>query len=211
MTRLLTIGDSFTYGLELTDPGNKSWSALLAKKLNAEFINLSSGGASNQTMFRCCIEEILNSSEPFDLVVVGWTDPARFEISKSGVPFSVNYSPTMLKLFPWLEQFYKYNQSDELSYRQTLTMMIALQEFLKSKNQQYVFVSTFGLQDLNQQYKQKHRHLIAQIDKDNYLGWPSAGMVEWMGDCKKGAGGHPLDDGHQRIFEKIYEHVSSSR
>jgi hypothetical protein len=29
-------------------------------------------------------------------------------------------------------------------------------------------------------------------------------MLEWMGDCPKGPGGHPLELGHARIADAIF-------
>ena len=40
-----------------------------------------------------------------------------------------------------------------------------------------------------------------------WMDWQSEGMIEWMGDCPKGPGGHPLTLGHQRIANKINEHI----
>lgn len=203
--KLLTIGDSFTYGLELEDPGRHAWPVLLGEKLNAELVNISVGGASNNMMFRECVEQLCENR--FDIVIVSWTDPSRIEISRHDRPFSVNYSSRMLDLVPWIEDYYRYNHNDELSYRHTLTMMLALQSFLEQRNQRYLFASAFGIQDLNQQFLTKYKKICSQINITNYLGWPSNGMVEWMGDCPKGPGGHPLELGHQRIAGRINEHI----
>lgn len=203
--KLLTIGDSFTYGTELSDPSKHAWPVLLSQACSADLRNISAGGFSNDAMFRECVEQV--SHDGYDVVIVAWTDPARMEITRSGQPFSVNLSPRMCKLVPWLEQYYLYNQDDEHSYRRTLTMIVACQEFLKSCQQPYVFVSTFGLQVLHKVYEEKYRSLHDKIDKENYPGWPGEGIVEWMGDCPKAPGGHPLELGHQRIAEKINEHI----
>ena len=64
-----------------------------------------------------------------------------------------------------------------------------LDGYLKSKNLPSIFIRTFDVPD---------------IDIGN---WIPGSMVEWMGDCPKGPGGHPLESGHQRIAEKINEHI----
>ena len=43
--------------------------------------------------------------------------------------------------------------------------------------------------------------------REYWFGHENDGMVEWMGDCPKGPGGHPLELGHQRIAKKINEHI----
>jgi hypothetical protein len=43
------------------------------------------------------------------------------------------------------------------------------------------------------------------IDHTKFVGWPNDGMVEWAHDSPRGPGGHPLEQGHKLIAEKIYE------
>lgn len=203
--KLLTIGDSFTYGLELDDPSRCSWPVLLSEKIGSSLINVSSGGASNDMMFRECVEHI--TMEQYDIVIVSWSDPSRLEVSRHGRPFSVNYSSRMLDLVPWIEEYYRHSHDDALCYRRTMSMILSLQSLLKEKNQKYIFASTFGIQDLNQKMKNQCSEMQSQVDSRFYLGWPTEGLVEWMGDCSKGPGGHPLESGHQKIFEKFYEHI----
>ncbi len=205
---LLTVGDSFTYGTELDNPSEHAWPVLLSRRLLANLTNISSGGFSNDAMFRECVEQV--SKAHYDLVIVAWTDPARLEIARNGQPFSVNLSPRMEKLVPWLRDYYTYNQDDEHSYRRTIAMMLSLQSFLKSRNIRYIFVSTFGLQTLTAKYQEKYKFLTDLIDRDHYPGWPDSGIVEWMGDCPKGPGGHPLELGHQRIFGRIYDEYTGN-
>lgn len=80
LNRLITFGDSFTYGHNLEDctlhncqdqfPSNHAWPAVLGSLLNYEVINKSSPGASNIEI----LSTILNFKfKPTDLVVIGWT------------------------------------------------------------------------------------------------------------------------------------------
>jgi hypothetical protein len=68
--------------------------------------------------------------------------------------------------------------------------------YLTQKNITHLFVSTFEIQ-----------HFAMGAPPAPWLGWPRAGFVEWMWDCPKGPGGHPLELGHQRIAEKINEYI----
>ena len=43
------------------------------------------------------------------------------------------------------------------------------------------------------------------IDKDRFIGWPTEGIVEWVYGTPHGPGGHPLEQGHQIIANKILE------
>jgi lysophospholipase L1-like esterase len=64
-----------------------------------------------------------------------------------------------------------------------------LDSYLRDKNIPYIFVRTFD------------------VPPSGVGNWVIGSMVEWMGDCPKGPGGHPLELGHQRIAEKINEHI----
>lgn len=67
--RLITFGDSFTYGHHLSDPKD-AWPCVLAKLLELKEINKSIPGNSNLEI----LTDILNFEFlPDDLVIVGWT------------------------------------------------------------------------------------------------------------------------------------------
>jgi hypothetical protein len=55
--------------------------------------------------------------------------------------------------------------------------------------------------------KQLTSQLANKIDSKYYLGWPDESMMEWTYGCAKGPGGHFLEIGHQRVAEKINEHI----
>ncbi len=203
--KLLTVGDSFTYGLELPDPRTQAWPILLANDIGYELTNISYGGASNDMMYRECMSRII--SDDYDIIIVGWTDPGRLEVTLDGRPCSINYSPRMKQMFPWIKEYYKKNHSDELAYQRTMCMILGLQSLLKQKNKKYVFCSAFGMQELNRRFSVQSKHLQHEVDACYYIDWPLNGIIEWMGDCEKGPNGHPLELGHRRIKEKIHEHI----
>jgi hypothetical protein len=49
--------------------------------------------------------------------------------------------------------------------------------------------------------------LVNQIDSIYYLGWPNETMMEWTYGCSKGPGDHFLEQGHEVVANKIYEHI----
>ena len=70
MRRLVTFGDSFTYGHYLPDHLTQSWPAVLASRLNYELVNKAVCGSSNIEI----LAEILTFNfQPSDLVIIGWT------------------------------------------------------------------------------------------------------------------------------------------
>lgn len=81
--RILTLGDSWTYGAESSDPANKSWPAQMAKKYNVEVVNLATGGSSNQRAARIGIEELCRDPH-YDWVIFPLGPASRSEILKMG-------------------------------------------------------------------------------------------------------------------------------
>jgi hypothetical protein len=85
--------------------------------------------------------------------------------------------------------------------------VLALQGYFKSINQKYLFVNLAGLKDYYNEYYNDLHHLWDKLDTQYYVGWPQEGFLEFQGDCPIGPGGHPLELGHERIADKIYEHI----
>jgi hypothetical protein len=65
--------------------------------------------------------------------------------------------------------------------------------------------------DENDYYKQKHfagrNYYRAMVDKNNFIGFDESGMMEWTYGLPQGPGGHFLDEGHQIVTDKVYEHI----
>lgn len=81
--RVIGFGDSFTWGSELSDdvdgskPSEFSWSALVAKRLGAEYVCRAIPGGSNSSITRRISSF---DFQPDDIALVMWTWPSRFEI-----------------------------------------------------------------------------------------------------------------------------------
>jgi hypothetical protein len=72
--KLLTLGDSFTYGAELEDK-NKAWPSVLGDLTESTVINLGDPGCANWRMIRWGIEHASSA----DLVIVAWSSFIREE------------------------------------------------------------------------------------------------------------------------------------
>jgi hypothetical protein len=81
--RILTLGDSWTYGSDSSDPLTKSWPAQLSKKYNVEVVNLAKGGSSNHRALRIGIEELSRDCK-YDYVIWPLGPASRTEILKTG-------------------------------------------------------------------------------------------------------------------------------
>jgi hypothetical protein len=81
---LLSGGCSFTFGNELSDdngkiPSKKSWAALLANKVQAEYISVAFGGLGNQGIARRVFEYVCNYPNDDMFVTVMWTFTSRYD------------------------------------------------------------------------------------------------------------------------------------
>ena len=207
---ILAVGCSFTAGAELSNPAESAWPMLIGKLNNRAVKNLGLGGASNDRTFRLVIEE--TTQHQFDLVIVQWTEPSRMEIwnDRQRNTMDVNIGKLHSQQFGlgWLETYYQYHYDDLHAYKKWATQILSLQGYLKSIDQPYVMVSLNGLdQQLYNGAWDSIKYLWDGVDTEYYPGWPFEGIYMWQGECPKGPLGHPLELGHERIAEKINEHI----
>ena len=206
---ILTLGCSFTYGAELPgiDRETLAWPYVLASMLNTTVNNQVKNGASPSAVFRAAIED----PTEYELVVIEWPDPSRLEIwdSVTNTPINVNVSSlhNTKPHLSWVKDYYTNSFDDLFSYKVWYSQVLALQEYYKSRNQRYLFFPIAGLKGRYHDYKDDLSYLWDRIDTDKYIGWPMDGFVEFQGDCPKAPGGHPLELGHKRVAERIYEHI----
>ena len=178
---ILVNGCSFTSGEE----SPIAWPSLIV-----DTVNIAQAGASNDYILRTTVEYI--EEHGADHVIIAWTSPHRIEISQKHLTATsqAKYGRIVDEVFKDWDGFWAFNKF--------LVQVKLLASYLKGKNIPYVFVSAFDIQTMAS---------YSTIAPDTYLGWPYEGLVEWMGDCPKGPGGHPLELGHQRIAETINEHI----
>jgi hypothetical protein len=203
--KLLTVGDSFTYGAELAHPSWDSWPVLLARKNNWQIVNQGKGGGSNDRIIRMVFEEMQNN---YDLIIVGWTSYDRFEVNNTDISIYTAENRPLLDEWKWTKDYYKYGYDAYYNFTKYLRQMILLQNHFKQHNQRYIFCNAMETPELySEQIWATPTHLIDQIDPTYFIGWPKEHMGTWQGDCPRGPGGHPLELGHQRIAERINEHI----
>lgn len=206
--KLVTVGDSFTYGDELEDI-TLAWPYLLAEKINYSIINLAKPASGNTRMVRYIIENINN----FDTCIIAWSHYARTEIADQRGMFDIwpgcSSEPHRQQL-PWrskLIDYYTQYHNDDYLYRQYLINIILLQQYLINNNKKYLMLDTFGNHQDARRNLSSNNDLLKQIDSTYYIGWPTTTMMEWTHGCPKGPGGHFLEQGHEIVADKIYEYI----
>lgn len=212
MNKLLTIGDSFTYGEELADR-NLAWPTILANKLGYKLTNLGKPGSGNTRMIR----KALMHSCSFDLVVIAWSHYARIEMADEYGVYDIwpgsnehvhNNLPHRQQLIRYITKYH----NDVYDLEQYLIDIILLQNFFNQNNIKYIMVNSFG-----NNYKELEncgdlKELEKQIQKTNFLGWsnnnaPFENMMDWTYGSPKGPQGHFLEQGHEQVADKIYEYI----
>ena len=206
--RLLTVGDSFTYGEELADL-TSAWPFLLGNKLRYEVTNLAKPGSGNTRMVRHCVEQVDN----YDIAIIAWSHFARIEMADENGFYDLwpgggtlphkQYSPWRWEIIDYFSR----HHNDDYLYRQYLLNIILIQNFFKANNKQYLILDSFGNHQANQRTADQNRDLLDQIDGTYYVGWPDSTMMEWAYQCPVGDRGHFLEEGHWKVAEKIYTHM----
>lgn len=205
--RVLTVGDSFTYGEELVDR-QMAWPFLLGQKTGYKVTNLGRPASGNSRMVRCVIENI-NS---FDLVIIAWSHYARIELADEKGIFDIwpgcNYfahrehSQWRREIINYITEYH----DDRYLYNQYLINIILLQTYLSANNKKYVMLDTF-YNNRKEARLMADTNLRNQINSQFYFNWPDKSMMEWTENTPKGPGGHFLEEGHTRVADKIYEHI----
>jgi hypothetical protein len=201
--KLLTVGDSFTYGEELRDITH-AWPYKLAKNISAELHNSAMPGSGNTSMVRNVTKHAHNN----DLIIIAWSHWARIEFADQYGIYdtwpghrNITFTGNLSFRGQLLEYITEYH-NDEYLYNQHLIQIILLQNYLKSINKKYLMINAFS-----QPNPVSDASLLDQIDTRYYLGWPNKTMMEWTYRCAQGPRGHFLEDGHRIVAEKINEHI----
>jgi hypothetical protein len=202
--KLLTVGDSFTYGEELAEL-TSAWPNLLADKLGYDLENLARPGSGNTRMVRHCIEQVDN----YDIVIIAWSHWARIEFAdtigifdiwpRSSGAFFSGESAHRQELVKYVNRYH----SDQYLYNQYLINIILTQSFLTQNNKKYIMLDAFG----NTSGRQLSSDLVKQIDSTYFLGWPNESMMEWTYGTSQGPREHFLEDGHRIVANKINEYI----
>jgi len=210
MMRLLTVGDSFTYGEELDDL-NQSWPCLLSNDLGFSLTNLAQPGSGNSRMVRCAVEQVNN----YDIIIIAWSHFARIEVADEVGPYDLwpGCSPAFHRQFgEWrkeiIEYFTRYH-NDQYLYGQYLLNIVLLQNYLRQQGKAYVMLDAFGNTNGDIRETHKNQLIFDQIDPTYYLGWPDQSMMEWTHRLPQGPRGHFLEQGHALVADKLKNFIQT--
>ena len=210
--QLLTVGDSFTYGDELADL-YQAWPYKLADSIKHEVHNMGLSGSSNASILRRTLEEL--SQNHYDLLVIGWSNPGRIEWKDQiGIPYNVwpgypNNSQFVHEQ-PWrktLIDFVSQYHSPEYLYQQYLIQVLSLQSYCQANGTKVLMMDIMQNNYYRAVGREQHDKLENQIHKKSFVGREKFGMAELTARLPVGPGLHPLEQGHEKIAQTIYEHT----
>ena len=215
MSYLLSAGCSFTEGEELTDPKTQAWPHVLGNMLDLPVVNKGLRGSGVEYATKSIIKNV--EQEKPKLVIAAFPQSGRREWKDNYGFFNV--WPGCHKNNWWTRQteplkdrtmvvdWFTRNSDDYYLQKDFLRKVILLQSYLKQKKVKYIFFNVYGHADLNYEYRLLEDFVLLTnaLDKDYYIDYKNDSFVEWMDDCPKGPGGHPLELGHERVAKKLYE------
>ena len=197
--RLITFGDSFTYGHWLDKdnqyPSAQAWPKLLGNMLNVDVINKSIPGYSNIQILR----DILNFEDfqPSDMIIVGWTYALRdyiFRKNLLGIDTSIQVSPWH-KDSKFIKKWIDIHSDLDLSIRAGLYMHHA-ECFLKIKNiKQLHFCAYWGVFQTVPKFT---------VTPENFINKSILPRIDKALDNS-----HPGPLSHQQAAEKLYEIINA--
>lgn len=205
------IGDSFTYGDEL--PSQEfAWPSVLSKITGKDIINKGRPASGNTRIVKRAIDAVIDQSE---MIIIGWTDCNRQEFSDEIGTYDIwagrNYralqihDPThRVNLIKYLTAY----DTPEYYYANWLRQIILVQSLCKLHKIPCIMFNACGAHESHVRYSHKFEKLLSAIDStmfvDNSM---SVATVEWVYGTPHGPNGHPLEDGHKIIADKIYAHI----
>lgn len=218
--KILVLGDSTTFGAELSDlpvkyfgpygndyvdkgelkfsqPSSRAWPAVLATRLGCQVSNQSIVGGSNDRIFRLAIEQTLQHH--WDLVICAWTSVNRFDLTDGKRDLAI--TARVHWEFKWVKQFIDAHWDQTRADTNFVTKLAALQGYFAQRNQPYLFVKSTRLR-LCKEAVLLEKHL----DQTYLIDWNND-FYSWTTECPKGADGHILEQGQQKVANILYQYI----
>lgn len=205
---IYAIGDSFTFGDELRS-SDSAWPILLSNMLESPVINKGRPATGNTRMVKRAIDAVIDNAS---CVIIGWSDCIRVEFADELGIYDLwagrNYrsfqdNTHRVDLIKYMTAY----DVEEYHYVDWLRKIILVQTFCKMHNVPCVMFISCGANERHQMYHQKHTKLLNLIDTTCFVDGMFNSVAEWAYGKPYGPNGHPLEEGHEIIAKKIYEHI----
>lgn len=194
--KILSIGDSFTYGTDLKDCdgvgvenySRLTWPALVAQQLNLNYISASSGGIGNREI----AHRVFGCADISTMVIINWSWIDRFDY-QNGNTILPGHNGTNEKF--WFANL----QNDFDDKVRSLMYVNAVHGYLKSNN--IPFISTIMdhlMFDESYHSNQGISKMISNVKKDITYFPDNLSFLEWSraNNYPESASWHPLEQAH---------------
>lgn len=147
-------GCSFTYGDELINPKEFAWPTLVAKSINAEFLNDAVPGGTNDGIMYKTILNLHN----FDFFFIAWTSITRFTEYNPADNYEINFNPGLnldssthfssdlrqnyAKYIDYGKIYYSYWYNELYEFKKWLQRILLLQSLFKVNSKNYLMINT---------------------------------------------------------------------
>jgi hypothetical protein len=225
---ILVIGDSISYGAELSDlpaqpagilgndfwdpvlleshtrPASQlAWPALLGQRFRRPVENLSLIGGSNARIHRLSVS--LAARKKYDLIICAWTHITRIDVSWRGQECPVTVTSTH---WPWVKSYFADHWQLEQELERQMTYLLSLQSFFHQQQQPYLFVNAAGWYEGSTRARELH----PAIDRQHYALWRSDLLTEChRAQVPFGPQGHFLEQGHQLAADLVEDFVITGK
>ena len=207
---IYAIGDSFTYGDELSSQ-DSAWPSLLESKLHTPVVNQGRSASGNTRIVKRTIDAVFNHATA---IVIGWSDCNRQEFADDIGTYDIwagrDYRAIQLSDPTHRINLIKYvttYDTPEYYYANWLRQIILVQNLCKANNIPCVMFIACGANTSHHLYHNKFTKLVNAIDHSMFVDDMFTSVAEWAWGTPHGPNGHPLEAGHEIIANKIYEHI----
>lgn len=222
--RLISFGDSFTYGSDLSDSeyygihSKCTWPALLANDLSREYVCIAEPGSSNSKIARQYwgMSGLINQD---DLVVINWTWVDRWELWDESIPGNDNHMLADSDGATWLQQrpgdsthqyYWKSLHSERQDKWQSLVFIQTVVQDLTSRKIPFIITCIDSLL-MDQVWHCPNFVRNLQDSISPYVSWfDGKSFLDWSKSKGYAISSklHPLEDAHLNAFEYMKNEIT---
>lgn len=233
--RLYFGGCSGVAGQDLSNPQRDAFPAIVADRLQADFLNDARSGSSNDRIFSRALRHI----DQFDHFFISWTSIDRRTLTMPGnlaeaeLTLAFQEHDRLKKYAPFRDYgtlYYGHWYSPLREFQNFLSQIISLGSIFECKGKKYTMIMSSrnswpmwttdedsfikqakhtGLKldrdQLMLEYQHTHR-LLSMIDRDKFVGFGEFFLTEQTKNYPVGPTKHPLEECHSMYADRVLEH-----